>query len=357
MVPGFDTRGSSGQPLTMKRAAGDSTDSPFDGGQAAGGFIPGYDGTAAFRLLAPVPSAIPVFIAVPHAGRAYPAALLAMLRDPEVAPGRLEDRLVDRLAQAVASETGAGLLVADAPRAMIDLNRAPNDIDWGMIADAGAAPSEGGRSVASAEAGRSGPLFSGRARGGLGLIPRRLPGVGELWKGPLGHADLLARLEGVHQPYHACLASALADLAERWGAALLIDLHSMPPLPVRGSGGTGAAHVVLGDRFGASCAGSLVASAFGALAQRRVPTAHNRPYAGGYGVERHGAPRRGIHAVQIEIDRHRYLDSRLMEVGAGFDEMVAILVAMVRVLADHVARLGAARGADEGAVRWPHAAE
>ena len=347
----------------MEREAAHSTDSQAGtqgecvgsvAGGVWGGVIPGSGGMAAFCLTGPAPSAVPVLIAVPHAGRAYPDALLAALRDPTVAPARLEDRLVDRLAQAVADATGASLLVAQAPRAMIDLNRAPHDIDWGMIANAGPPDIRRG--------GANGSPNSGRARGGLGLVPRRLPGVGELWKAPLTRPELMARIEGVHRPYHACLADTLAALRARWGAALLIDLHSMPPLPVKsvaysGGRGAGTARVVLGDRFGGSCAGSLVATAFATLAERRMPAAHNRPYAGGFGLERHGAPSRGIHAVQVEVDRSCYLDSRLLELGEGFDVTVALLVDLVRRLAGEVAMLGAGAGGTEGTSRWPFAAE
>ena len=179
---------------------------------------------------------------------------------------------------------------------------------------------------------------------------------------PLTRPELMARIEGVHRPYHACLADTLAALRARWGAALLIDLHSMPPLPVKsvaysGGRGAGTARVVLGDRFGGSCAGSLVATAFATLAERRMPAAHNRPYAGGFGLERHGAPSRGIHAVQVEVDRSCYLDSRLLELGEGFDVTVALLVDLVRRLAGEVAMLGAGAGGTEGTSRWPFAAE
>ena len=341
----------------MEREGGNGTDSQG----FAGGVIPGLGGAAAFRLMAPAQSAIPVVIAVPHAGRAYPPDVLAALRDPAIAPARLEDRLVDVLAVAVARATGAGLLVADAPRAMIDLNRAPHDIDWGMVGDA--APSSA--PVSSIRRGdRGSVVMSARARGGLGLVPRRLPGVGELWQAPLARADLTARIEGVHQPYHACLADELARVRARWGAVLLLDLHSMPPLPgsplsashglSRDHAGVATARVVLGDRFGTSCAGSLVASAFANLAGANMPAAHNRPYAGGYGLERHGAPTRGIHALQVEIDRSCYLDSRLMELGPGFEAMSALLVTMVRRLAGEVAMLG---GAEDGTTPWPLAAE
>lgn len=310
---------------------------PSDSSLATGGEIPGSHGQPAYALRLAEPSQVPVLIAVPHAGRAYPGSLIERMRHPGYASLRLEDRYVDLLGEAVARETGAALLVAHAPRAMIDLNRAPEDVDWEMFARG---KPDG---VGSYTPGL-------RARSGLGLIPRRLPGLGELWKRRHDEADLTARIGQIHAPYHGCLADSLVTLRQRWGAALLIDLHSMPPLGQRE--GQPPPEFVLGDRFGTTCHGALVASCFGYFAERRRAAAHNRPYAGGYVLERHAAPDEGIHAVQLEIDRSRYLDARLAEPGQGFDSMVELLTGLIRRLAAEVAELG--RSSD---ATWPQAAE
>lgn len=318
----------------------DSSLSPareFGAGQG-GGRIAGTPAEPAFLLMAAPVSAIPVMIAVPHAGRTYPPALLRELRNARSAALRLEDRHVDRLAEMVAAQTGADLLVARAPRAMIDLNRAPDDVDWEMF-------------VREARPAGPTPPPSRRARNGLGLIPRRLPGLGELWRRRLAAGDLADRVEGVHAPYHAALAATLDALRRRWGAALLIDLHSMPPLASREGGA--AAQVVVGDRFGATCHGRLVAECFAHFASCGREAAHNRPYAGGYVIERHADPRRGVHALQLEIDRSRYLDAALVEPGDGLAAMARDLGALVRRLAPLVCDLGEeGRDAD-----WPLAAE
>jgi N-formylglutamate amidohydrolase len=307
----------------MTSNAFDSSDSPV----SDGGTIPGAAGQPAFRLTSPTPSPIPIVIAVPHAGRTYPARLVERMRSPDHAALKLEDRHADRLATAVARQTGAALLVAHAPRAMIDLNRAIEEMDWDMLVH-GAPP---GRSV---HAGR-------RARSGLGLVPRRLPGLGEIWTRRMEESELQARIEGIHQPYHEALEGCLRNLRDRWGAALLIDLHSMPPLGPR-MPGEGAVQFVLGDRFGATCDGALCAAAFDEFAQLRQRAAHNRPYAGGYVLDRHSAPARGLHAIQLEICRSTYLDARLAEPGPGFDAVAQVLVGLVRRLASEVAALGRA---------------
>jgi N-formylglutamate amidohydrolase len=315
----------------------DST-SASDSLRHEGGSIPGSPDCAAFVLQGPKPSLLPVLIAVPHAGRAYPPCLLERMRNPGFAALRLEDRYVDRLAQVVAKSTGAALLVAQAPRAMIDLNRAADDVDWDMF-DQGA----------NDRFGSHGP--GRRARTGLGLIPRRLPGLGELWKRRHAADELATRIATIHTPYHTCLDVTLQDLRERWGAALLLDLHSMPPLPQRSS--LPAPQFVLGDRFGAACDGRLVGSVFKHLAQCGRSAAHNRPYAGGYVLERHAAPGAGVHALQLEIDRSCYLDARLAEPGPGFDSVVDLLAGLVRRLAAEVAEIGRT-GTGAG---WAEAAE
>ncbi|MEY2943814.1 MAG: hypothetical protein RLY97_1828 [Pseudomonadota bacterium] len=315
------------------------------------GEIPGTSGNNAFYRLIPQPSPIPILIAVPHAGRAYPTSLLERMRHPGFVAQRLEDRYVDLLAEEVARETGASLLVAQAPRAMIDLNRASDDVDWDMIGDRFENPST---SPFSQDVGCYTPhkLLSGRrAKSGLGLIPRRLPGLGELWKRRHNSAELTARISGIHAPYHDCLAASLRELRRRWGAVLLIDLHSMPSLTLHG--GHPAPEFVVGDRFGSSCHGTLIAHAFSYFAEMRRGTAHNRPYAGGYVLERHADAKHGFHAFQLEIDRASYLDSRLLECGDGFADMANLLIGLVRRLAGEVANLGQ----NQPYTGWQEAAE
>lgn len=318
ILPGFP-------PLHSPRACsagGDQAAPP-----CAGGRSPQTDGTPAYELTAQQASAIPVLIAVPHAGRCYPPALLERMRLPAQAALRLEDRHVDALARTVAAATGASLLIARSPRALIDLNRAADDVDWEMVAPSGHAPLSPQR-----------PAASRRVRSGLGLIPRRLPGMGELWRRRIDEDELRERIATVHEPYHAALAGELARLRARWGVAMLIDLHSMPPLEPQGSGPSPT--FVLGDRFGASCSGALIAGAFEWFGRAGAAAAHNRPYAGGYVLERHADPARGIHAFQLEVDRARYLDSRLTELGQGFSEVVALIAGLVTSLAGDVAALG-----------------
>lgn len=296
--------------------------------------MPGTD-SPAFRVSDVSRAALPILIAAPHGGRAYSAELLKNMRDDRLRI-RLEDRHVDVLALEVARLSGAPLLLAEAPRAMIDLNRAPDDIDWGMVS--------GKPSVRPRNS-----LANRRARSGLGLVPRRIPGSGELWRSPLAHDELQQRLAMIHQPYHATLGKSLELIRDQWGAALLLDLHSMPPLRPRFSEER-APDFVVGDRFGASSHERLTAISLQYLEQQGRIAARNRPYSGGYVLDRHGAPQRGVHALQLEVCRASYLCTRFDAPSVRLPVIARMLAGMVRTLAREVAAMG-------GAARMPLAAE
>lgn len=295
-----------------------------------GGAVMGDVHGPAFTHVALGSMPLPVLIAVPHAGRVYPADVLAQMRDADMSQLRLEDRRVDELGVAIAKATGTGLLVAHAPRAMLDLNRAEDDIDWEMV------------SGPVRRASKPQPVLTGtnhRARSGLGLIPRRLPGFGEIWRGLLPREELDRRIDRIHRPYHAFLAEELRRIRDAWGAALLVDLHSMPPLRAK-QGQDAAPKIVLGDRFGASCHSGLVSRAFRYLDQSGLPAAHNRPYSGGYVLDRHANAHKGLHALQIEVCRSAYLDDRLSETSDGLEPLARALAGLVRELGAETARLG-----------------
>ncbi|XUU59938.1 N-formylglutamate amidohydrolase [Erythrobacter sp. HA6-11] len=279
-----------------------------------------------FTLFPPTGEEIPVLIAVPHAGRAYSAELLAQMRAPELVMNRLEDRYVDEIAYEAAQGLGASLLIANAPRAMLDLNRSRDDVDWSMVKGARQRPARHS-------------LANRRARSGLGLIPRRLPGHGEIWRTPLSNDELEHRIDTVHRPYHQTLGKELARIRDRWGAALLIDLHSMPPLRPH-SGAERGAEFVVGDRFSASCDPALVAAGQNFLeGQGRIVT-HNRPYSGGYVLNAHGMPRQAIHALQLEVCRSIYLDADLNLPTDRVKDVAQLVAGFTRLLGEEVARLG-----------------
>jgi N-formylglutamate amidohydrolase len=266
-----------------------------------------------FRRLGPESPATPVVLSVPHAGRDYSDALLNASRLPRPKLEALEDRLVDRLVwRAVAA--GAPAFIADVPRAEIDLNRDEREVDPAMVVPRP----------------RPSPLAdTPRTRGGLGLVPARLAGAGAIWRQRLGAEELARRIERVHRPYHAALEAALEAARARFGIAILLDCHSMPPRRAEG----GEPPVVLGDRYGTSIAPALADAAEAAVRQAGYRVGRNNPYAGGHITSVHGRPAEGLHALQIEIDRSLYLGPDLKEPGPGFDRVAALIADVAAALA------------------------
>jgi len=269
--------------------------------------------------------ASPVILSVPHAGRDYPLALRAALRVPLVALVPLEDRHID--AVAIAAQQRETMLVQRVARAWIDLNRSEQERDPGM--DDGASR-------------QAMPQQSARMRGGLGLVPRRVSGVGEIWRRRLDGDEVVARIMLDHRPYHAALADALARARARFGTAVLLDLHSMPPL----TRAQGPARIVLGDRFGRSAATRFVHRLESEILAAGITPGLNAPYAGGHILDVQGRPAQGIHAVQIEFDRTLYLDPALDGPGDGMAAMVALLRRMIDAVADEALALPGAIAAE-----------
>jgi N-formylglutamate amidohydrolase len=232
-----------------------------------------------FRRLGPEKPGSPVVVSVPHAGRAYSDRLLASARLSRARLETLEDRLVDRLVWR-AVEGGAVAVIADAPRAEIDLNRDERELDPAMVLPRPPAHST---------------VESPRTRGGLGLIPARIAGSGAIWRQRIAAAEVARRVELIHRPYHAALEGELQAAKARFGIAVLLDCHSMPP--------------------------------------RGIEVARNAPYAGGHITERHGRPVRGIHALQLELDRSLYLAPDLRTTGPGFDRVSRLIAAIAEALA------------------------
>ena len=269
-----------------------------------------------FFRIGPERPASPVILSVPHAGRDYGPHLLNAARLRKEALETLEDRLVDRLIWR-ATALGMTAFVARAPRLEIDLNREEGEIDPALIAPA----------LAS-----GGLVQSARTRGGLGLIPSRITGSGPIWRERIPRAELERRLDTIHQPYHDALAGALAQARARFGDAVLLDCHSMPPRHRSDNDGARPATIVFGDRHGTTISADLLDAAMAASRAMGYRTACNAPYAGGYIVARHGKPDSAVHALQIEIDRSAYLDADLRTPGPGFEGVARLIAGVAQAI-------------------------
>lgn len=266
-----------------------------------------------FEIRASAEQRVPFVFNSPHSGNHYPERFLRLSRLDRMAIRRSEDCYVDELFGS-AVPLGAPLLAANFPRAYLDVNREPWELDPRMFAE----PVPPFANIRSA-----------RVAGGLGTVPR-LVGEGlDIYSGRLPLAEAVDRIELVYKPYHAALKRLLAHTHARFGYAVLIDCHSMPASIRVGEHGARPDFIV-GDRFGASAARGLTDTAIAALVSMGYAVAHNKPYAGGFITEHYGRPARGLHALQIEINRGLYMDERTLRKTAGFD-----------ALADDMARLAA----------------
>ena len=248
----------------------------------------------------------------PHSGAYYPERFLALSRLDRDAIRRSEDCYVDQLFSGAVA-LGAPLLAANFPRAYLDVNREPWELDPRMFAEP-LPPFANTRSA--------------RVAGGLGTIPRLVGEGQDIYAGKLPLAEAVSRIDLVYKPYHQRLRSLMTRAHARFGTAVLIDCHSMPA-SIR-VGETGARpDFIVGDRFGTSAPAALSERAISLLAAMGYTVAHNRPYAGGFITEHYGRPARGLQALQIEVNRGLYMNERTYQRTAGFDALAEDLTRFI----------------------------
>jgi N-formylglutamate deformylase len=271
---------------------------------------------APFQLMEPDRLTASAVFNSPHSGRDYPADLIRRSRLTPLGLRASEDVLVDALF-AAAPEHGAPLLAATAPRAWLDLNRAPTELDPALIR--GVRPQGLNQRIAA----------------GLGVVPRVVAEGAQIYRGKIDLEEAEARIRTVHEPYHAMLESLLARARDVFGIAVLFDCHSMPSEALRAVPRvqTRCPEIVLGDRFGAAASRGLVAITQGAFEKAGFVVARNTPFSGGYITQRYGRPSRGVHAIQIEIVRSLYLDQARLEPLPVFDEIRERLAQVIGELA------------------------
>jgi N-formylglutamate amidohydrolase len=242
--------------------------------------------------------------------------MAATALDPQ-AIRRSEDALVDDLI-GQAPELGATLIAARCARAYIDLNREAYELDAGMFAD---------------ELPEFARARTARVAAGLGAIARVVSEGQEIYARKLTFAEARARIEWAHRPYHAALERMIAEAHRAHGFAILIDWHSMPAAAARAGGRDIPCDMVLGDRFGAACAGLLTSRVERELEALGYRVARNTPYAGGYTTEHYGRPTRRTHALQIEINRALYMNETTREPTEGLARLKADIETVTRQLA------------------------
>jgi N-formylglutamate amidohydrolase len=278
-----------------------------------------------FAVIAPPRQTAAVVFASPHSGNSYPPGFVTASRLDPLTLRRSEDAFIDELF-AAAPEKGSPLLKAFFPRAYIDPNREPWELDPTMFADAlpsyvnGASP---------------------RVSAGLGTIARVVANGAEIYRGKLSFADARLRIETLYRPYHETLQGLIDATHKQFGRALLVDCHSMPSVggPMDRDPGKRRVDFVLGDCFGASCAPAVMREAESFLRRHGFAVARNDPYAGGFTTRHYGQPARGRHTLQIEINRGLYMDELRIERSAGFAALKRAIDALIEALAEIAAGL------------------
>ena len=275
-----------------------------------------------FHVLTPIEQSVPFVFCSPHSGSTYPAAFIAASKLDPLSLRKSEDVLVDQLFAGVAS-LGAPLLSARFPRAYLDVNREPYELDPQLFDE---------------PLPRFANSQSMRVAGGLGTIARVVADAEEIYSAA-GRPSLeaaLQRIELLYKPFHQALAQLITATRDRFGIAIVIDCHSMPSTSMSRPGPGSRPDIVLGDRFGASCDGRVTRVVRDTIADLGLQVLLNRPYAGGFITEYYGRPFDGVHALQIEINRALYLDETTLQASPGFiplrDGITAFAARMMRDL-------------------------
>lgn len=277
-------------------------------------------GLSAFTSVGAEGVVSPILFASPHSGSHYPQTMIDGLRVPIMDLRRTEDAFVHLLFED-APQHGAEMIYANYARGYVDLNRSARELDPAMFADG--AP----RTVA---------VPSPQVEAGLGCLPRIASKGEPIYAGPLSRAEGEYRLSQVHDAYHAHVRQTLERYVQQCKIAVLIDCHSMPS---RQPGRRKLADIVLGDRFGSSCDNRLTSVAERAFRNLGYSVARNAPYAGGYTTRCYGRPKRGVHALQIEIKRGLYMDEKSVTLNEGFEPLKRDIATVTAALTDFARRL------------------
>lgn len=278
------------------------------------------DDSAVLTVREPRERTVPLVFASPHSGRDYPADFVAASKlDPQTLR-RSEDSFVNELFASVV-EHGAPLLAARFPRAFVDPNREPYELDPSMFS--GPLPP-------------SANIRSQRVAAGLGTIAKVVASGSEIYDGKLPVSEIDRRIGRYYRPYHRRLAALVEECQALFGWSLLVDCHSMPSIggPMDRDVGLSRVDVVLGDCYGASCAPEITKVVEEGLCARGYRVVRNTPYAGGYTTRHYGQPRHGSHALQIEINRALYMDEFRHEKLPAFNQLAADLDGVVAALAE-----------------------
>jgi N-formylglutamate amidohydrolase len=276
---------------------------------------------APHEVVAPARQTLPMVFASPHSGNRYPPGFLAASRLDRLALRRSEDSFVDEIFQA-APRLGAPLIRALFPRAFVDPNREPFELDPAMFTD---------------ELPSYANTRSPRVAAGLGTIARVVANGADIYRHKLEVDEVLDRIRTCYWPYHEALRDLVETTRAAFGHCILVDCHSMPSVGGPADRDPGATRVdfVLGDCHGTSCGAVVMEAAAAEIERLGYNVARNTPYSGGFVTRHYGRPTLAVHALQIEINRALYMDEGWIRRGAHLprlaEEMHGVIVALSRI--------------------------
>ncbi len=250
------------------------------------------------EIIWPERQTLPLVFASPHSGSDYPPEFLAASCLDPISLRRSEDSFVQEIFSA-APEMGAPLLHALFPRAFVDPNREPYELDPAVFK--GRLPPYANTS-------------SPRVAAGLGTIARVVANGANIYRGKLSLEEGLERIRSYYWPYHEALRGLVESTKDQFGYCILVDCHSMPSnsRPNHGRAPNRTAFV-LGDCHGTTCAPIVTETVEQVLARKNYAVVRNTPYAGGFVTRHYGKPKARVHGLQIEINRHIYMDECRIE--------------------------------------------
>ena len=269
-----------------------------------------------FEIVEPPQWRAPIIFNSPHSGSVYPDDFLIASRIDLPTLRRSEDSFMDELI-ADLSRRGFPVVRVNFPRSYVDVNREPYELDPRMFS---------GRLPSFAN------TRSMRVAGGLGTIPRVVGDGQEIYRERLAVDDALSRIETLYKPYHRALRRLINRVHQSFGTVVVVDCHSMPSIGVSRDEPR-RPDVVIGDRYGTSCAPLLPDMVEATMGRLGYSVGRNKPYAGGFITEHYGNPASGLHAIQLELNRAIYMDERRREKGPRFAQVAADFAKLADALA------------------------
>ena len=285
--------------------------------------VPSQASPRTHEVLQPLRQSLPLVISSPHSGSDYPPQFLAASRLDPLMLRRSEDSFVDEIF-ACAPDIGAPLLRALFPRAFVDPNREPYELDPTMF---------------DAPLPDYANTKSPRVAAGLGTIARVVANGAEIYRKKLPLSEALERIRTHYYPYHRSLSDLVEETRRRFGYCILLDCHSMPSTASSQASSQEAGALrhrvdfVLGDCHGTACAPPIMEAAAETLTRAGFRVSRNRPYSGGFVTRHYGRPSEGVHALQIEINRALYMDEARIRRRPGLRKLAAFAPLLLQSLA------------------------